>query len=65
MNGLRKFSFSDESFNLDRRKIDAMAYIPVSLFQGVWTMLETDLKERSSRAKPVFIQMGSRDVVCL
>ena len=54
MNGLRKYSFTDEDFNLDRRKINAMAYIPVSLFQPVWTMLETDLKERKSKTMPVF-----------
>ena len=54
MNGLRKYSFTDEDFNLDRRKINAMAYTPVSLFQPVWTMLESDLKERNSKAMPVF-----------
>ena len=54
MNGLRKYSFTDEDFNLDRRMINAMAYTPVSLFQLVWTMLEYDLKERKSKAMPVF-----------
>ena len=54
MNGLRKYSFTDEDFNLDRRKINAMAYTPVSLFQPVWPMLESDLKERKSKAMPVF-----------
>jgi hypothetical protein len=54
VNGLRKYSFTDEDFNLDRRMINAMAYTPVSLFQPVWTMLESDLKERKSKAMPVF-----------
>ena len=39
---------------MDLRKINATAYLPVSLILPVWNMLEEDLKERNSRAMPVF-----------
>ena len=53
-NGLRKFRFSDEEFNMDVRKINAMSYLPVHLIQRVWNLLEKDLKDRKSRSLPVF-----------
>ena len=53
-NGLRKFRFSDEEFNMDVRKINAMSYLPVHLIQRVWNLLEKDLKSRKSRSLPVF-----------
>ena len=41
-NGLRKYSFNDEDFNMDIRKINAMSYLPVHL------------KDRRSKGLPVF-----------
>ena len=53
-NGLRKYSFNDEDFNMDIRKINAMSYLPVHLIPQVWNLLEKDLKDRRSKGLPVF-----------
>ena len=39
---------------MDVRKINAMAYLPVSLIPPVWKLLEKNLKERKSKSLPVF-----------